>query len=138
MKRMNTYSASRHMARPGFSLIEITAVILLIGILAAGAAVAILPQVQRAKINTTKNSMKTIKSSITTYMVENNQPPATLTELIPSFLEESSATDAWNNPYYYTSTPGGAQQYQLISGGKDGDLTTPEDNIDLWTMDLTN
>ena len=32
------------MSRPGFSLIEITAVILLIGILAAGAAIAILPQ----------------------------------------------------------------------------------------------
>lgn len=129
---------NRMMARPGFSLIEITAVILLIGILAAGAAVAILPQVQKAKINTTKSSMRTIKSAINTYMVENNQPPSSVMALIPGYLEESSATDAWNNPYYYAVTTGGTNAYTLISGGPDGNLTTPDDNIDLWTMDLTN
>ncbi len=125
-------------ARPGFSLIEIVAVILLIGVLLAGAAVAILPQVERAKINSTKNSMRTIQTAINTYVVEKNRPPATLGELIPGYLEEQSATDSWDNPYYYTVTPGGANAYQLISGGADGDFSTLDDNIDLWTMDLTD
>lgn len=138
MNRSNTYQAGRHMARPGFSLIEITAVILLIGILAAGAAVAILPQVQRARVNTTKNSMNTIKSAMNSYMVATNQPPATLAALVPDYLEEGSLEDAWGNAYYYALTPGGANAYQLVSAGKDGDMTTPDDNIDLWTMDLSN
>lgn len=133
-----TQNRNRMYARPGFSLIEIVAVILLIGVLLAGAAVAILPQVQRAKVNSTKNSMRTIQTAINTYVVEKNQPPASLLELIPGYLEEQSATDSWDNPYYYTVTPGGANPYQLISGGEDGDFSTPEDNIDLWTMDLSD
>ncbi|MEM9372155.1 MAG: type II secretion system protein GspG [Planctomycetota bacterium] len=132
------HNRNRIAARPGFSLIEITAVILLIGVLLAGAAVAILPQVQRAKENSTKNSMQTIETAINSYVVTNNQPPATLSLLIPDYLTEQSATDSWDNPYYYAVTQGGAKPFQLISGGRDGDLTTPDDNIDLWTMDRTD
>lgn len=122
-------------ARPGFSLIEITAVILLIGILAAGAAVAILPQVSRAKVNATKNSMRTIKTQINSYMVEHSAPPSSLEVLIGQYLEEGSNIDAWGTKYYYMVTPGGARPYELRSAGPDRDFTTPEDNQDVWALD---
>lgn len=123
------------LSRPGFSLIEITAVILMIGILAAAAAVAILPQVSKARINTTKNSMRTIKTAINTYMVEHSVPPASLQILVGPYLEEGSDTDAWDTAYYYRVTPGVERPYQLISAGPDMAFDTPEDNIDLWLMD---
>lgn len=136
---MKTPTARRRaMTSPGFSLIEITAVILLIGILAAGAAVAILPQVAKAKVNTTKNSMKTIKTAINSYMVEHNEAPPTLLALIGSHLDEGSEVDAWKSAYYYALTPGAAHPYTLVSAGPDKDMTTPEDNIDLWTIDQAN
>ncbi len=125
-------------ARPGFSLIEITAVILLIGILAAGAAVAILPQVARAKVNATKNSMRTIKTQVSSYMVEHSAPPSSLQVMIGQYLEAGSDTDAWGTPYYYQVTPGAAQPYRLISAGADRDFNAAEDNLDLWTLDLPN
>lgn len=125
----------RLMSRPGFSLIEITAVILLIGILAAGAAVAILPQVARAKVNATKNSMRTIKSGIESYIVANSVPPATLSALIPDYLAKGSDQDAWKTMYYYRVTTGSVNAYELLSAGPDKDFNTPEDNIDLWLMD---
>lgn len=134
---MNTPNR-RTPARPGFSLIEITAVILLIGILAAGAAVAILPQVARARVNATKNSMQTIKTGISSYMVENSVPPSTLEVLIGSYLEEGSNIDAWGTPYYYRVTTGAARPYDLMSAGPDRDFSTAEDNLDLWLLDTRN
>jgi prepilin-type N-terminal cleavage/methylation domain-containing protein len=128
----------RPLARPGFSLIEITAVILMIGILAAAAAVAILPQVSKARVNTTKNSMKTVKTGINSYMVENATPPSSLSVLIGPYLEEGSDLDAWGTPLYYRVTTGAARPYELISAGPDKEFTTTEDNIDLWTIDQTN
>ncbi len=125
----------RYQARAGFSLIEITAVILLIGILAAGAAVAILPQVARAKVNATKNSMRTIKTSISSYMVEHSVAPNSLLVLVGPYLEEGSELDAWGTPYHYRPTPGAERQYMLISAGPDMVMDTLEDNIDVWLMD---
>lgn len=122
-------------ARPGFSLIEITAVILMIGILAAAAAVAILPQVNKARVNTTKNSMRTVKTQINSYMVEHAAPPSSLQILIGQYLEEGSDQDAWGTPLYYRVTTGAARPYELVSAGPDRDFSTPEDNVDLWTLD---
>lgn len=127
-------NARRHV-RPGFSLIEITAVILMIGILAAAAAVAILPQVNKARVNTTKNSMRTVKTQINSYMVEHAAPPQSLQALIGPYLEEGSDRDAWGTTFYYRVTTGGARPYELISAGPDRDFTTTEDNLDLWTLD---
>jgi general secretion pathway protein G len=130
-KRMTT-------ARPGFSLIEITAVILMIGILAAAAAVAILPQVNKARINTTKNSMRTVKTQINSYMVEHAAPPSSLQVLIGQYLEEGSDKDAWGTPFYYRVTAGATRPYELISAGPDRDFTTTEDNEDIWLIDQPN
>lgn len=126
---------TRNLARPGFSLIEITAVILMIGILAAAAAVAILPQVNRARVNTTKNSMRTVKTQINSYMVEHSVPPSSLQVLLGQYLEEGSDKDAWGTPFYYRVTTGATRPYELVSAGPDRDFSTPEDNIDLWTLD---
>jgi general secretion pathway protein G len=123
----------RYQARPGFSLIEITAVILLIGILAAGAAVAILPQVAKARVNNTRNSMQVIKTGIDSYMVENSAPPATLQAMIPAYLQPGSELDSWGNAFYYRVTPDAQRPYDLISAGPDGDFTTTDDNLDVWT-----
>lgn len=128
----------RYNARAGFSLIEIVAVILLIGILAAGAAVAVLPQVARARVKATENSMRTIRTSINSYMVEHAAPPPTLQAMIGQYLEEGSDLDAWGTPYYYRVTTGAARPFELVSAGPDADFGTPEDNIDLWAIQTGN
>jgi len=123
-------------ARPGFSLIELTAVLVILGILMAGAAVAVPAQVKKARVKTTKTSMQTIKTQINTYMVENaGDAPDTLLVLIPSFMESGSEVDAFKIPYYYRPTPGVglAHPYELTSAGPDKEFGT-EDDISVWTM----
>lgn len=123
-------------ARPGFSLIELTAVLVILGLLMAGAAVAVPKQIQKARIKTTKTSMVTIKTAVNTFMAENaGDAPALITELIPGFIEPGSELDSWDQAYYYRATPGLAHAYELISAGADKEFQTPDD-INLWTMDV--
>lgn len=127
-----TMSASR----PGFSLLELTAVLVILGLLAGAAAVAIPAQIEKARLRTTKTSMKTIKSQIESYRAENaGEAPASLQVLIPSFMEDGAQLDSWDQPYYYLPTPGQAYAYTLISKGPDKEQGT-EDDINVWTMDI--
>lgn len=123
-------------ARPGFSLIELTAVLVILGLLMAGAAIAVPRQIEKARIRVTKSSMTTIKTAINTYMAENaGDAPATLATMIPSYIEAGSEVDAWEEAYFYNPTPGAATPFDLISSGPDKEFQTSDD-ISVWTMDV--
>mgnify|MGYP003112569806 CR=1 FL=1 len=129
-------SMGRH-ARPGFSMIELVAVLVILGLLMAGAAVAIPGQIKRAKIRVTKTSMTTLKVSLNNYITQNNgTAPATLAELIPDYIEKGSEVDSWKNAYYYAATPGTDHSFNLVSKGPDGQISTADD-INIWTLDVT-
>ncbi|MGJ8636751.1 MAG: type II secretion system protein GspG [Phycisphaerales bacterium] len=124
--------------RPGFSLIELTAVLVILGLLMAGAAVAIPSQIERARIKVTKTSMTTIQTQIESYRAENaGTPPATLSALIPAFMKEGADIDSFKEQFYYLPTPGSTHEYELRSAGPDREMGT-EDDINIWTMDVTN
>jgi len=124
--------------RPGFSLMELVAVLVIIGLLMAGAAVAVPARIEKARIRVTKSSMVTIKTQIESYRAENaGDAPASLAVLIPSFMEEGADIDSFKRNYYYLPTPGSPHPYTLISEGPDKELGT-DDDINLWTMDVTN
>ena len=127
---------SRYLARPGFSLIELTAVLVILGLLMAGAAIAVPKQIQKARVRVTKSSMTTIKTAVNTYMADHaGDAPATIAELIPAYIEKGSDVDAWDRPYYYRATPGTAHPFELISSGDDKEFQSPDD-IDVWKMDV--
>ena len=118
--------------RPGFSLLEITLVLVIIGLLLAGAAVAIGPAFLRAQERTTRSSMETIKSQIEAFRIENKRLPDSLAELVPGYLEQGKMLDGWDNDYYYA--PGDANslyEYELMSAGKDLEFGT-DDDLSVW------
>ena len=130
--------AHRPAVRPGFSLIELTAVLVILGILMAGAAITVPKQIAKARIKVTKTSMATIKTSINTYMADHaGDAPISLTEMIPDIIEPGSDLDSWDRPFYYNPTPGGAHAFELISSGADKEFQTADD-INVWTMKVSN
>lgn len=139
MTTLNTQLArNARFARPGFSLIELTAVLVILGLLMAGAAVAVPSQIKKARIRTTKNSMVVIKTQVESYRAENaGDAPATLAALIPSFMEEGSDFDSFSEQFYYLPTPGGTRAFELRSSGPDKEMGT-EDDINVWTMDVNS
>ncbi len=127
----------RRGARPGFSLLEITLVLVIIGMLMAVAAVNLLGGAERARKKTTKISMKTIQTSIKDYQLNHaGTPPTSLSVLVnDDYLEDTALKDGWDQQFYYTvSATNQERQYQLISNGPDKTPGT-EDDISVWTMD---
>ena len=127
-----TFRSTRQ-ARRGFSLLELTLVILIIGVLMGVAAVAFGPALLRGKTTATKANLTRLKQAITEYQGINNQYPAGLDVLAPDYVE-SVPEDGWDNPFYYASPGQGGRSYDLISAGEDGAYGTPDD-IDVWTLD---
>jgi len=120
--------------RPGFSLLEITLVVLIIGVLMGIATVAFAPRLLQAKGQATEATMVQIKQALETYRGQHNQYPSNLSALTPDLLE-GPLVDGWDNPFWYAVPGQGGRPYDLISAGDDGDHGTMEDNIDVWSMD---
>lgn len=122
----------------GFSLLELLLVLVILGLLAGAAALAVGNIGARARISTTKTNLSTIKSAIEAYKLEKGSPPVTLAELYPGYLEPGKAeTDAWKSPFYYKYDDSSAdpqRPYMLLSYGPDKKPNTPDD-IDVWTME---
>lgn len=131
---MVTRTSTQRQAR-GFSLLELTLVIAIMGVLMAVAAYNLIGGADDAKIRVTKASMGTIKNALQQYYTHNSAYPATLHALIPTPLERGSDLDSWDRPFYYspTGSPGAPrdQGFTLRSAGPDGQMGT-EDDIDIW------
>jgi type II secretion system protein G len=127
-------------SRPGFSLLEITFVLVIIGLLMGVAAVGLVGAQERASIRTTKATMTTYKNAIQSFMGENaGNAPADLAALVTAkYIEAQNGqppTDAWDKQLYYQPTPGVAQPFALKSAGPNKTFGD-QDDIDVWTMDV--
>lgn len=134
---MNTKSRrkpARRSAR-GFSLLELTLVLVIIGALMTMAAVNLIGGASRAKLKTTKASMHTIASHLKTYYVEHNAYPPTLQVLVTGkYLEPTSLKDSYESDFYYKTPGRNNREFDLISAGEDKQLGSADD-LDLWTIE---
>lgn len=131
---MKTRTNARTMAR-GFSLLELTLVIAIMGVLMAVAAWNLIGGANNAKIDATKASMKVIKDQLQSYHLRNNAYPPSLQTLITETRTLSTDLDAWDQPFYYqpVGRPGAPMEeaFTLLSIGPDGQAGT-DDDIDIW------
>ncbi len=133
---MKTGTHTRLHAR-GFSLLELTLVIAIMGVLMAIAAVNLIGGADDAKIKATKSSMGIIKTQLQKYYTDHNVYPPSLMTLITEtrLLQEGANLDPWDREYYYSPVgkPNAPREqgFTLISMGPDGESGT-EDDIDIW------
>lgn len=120
----------------GFTLIEIMAVVLILGLLTTLVGVAILPRIESARRSTAGSQIKMLDAALETYRMDNarfptseqgldalvNRPPDARNYQDGGYLRESRVpVDPWGNPYQYES-PGqhNKRGYDLWSFGPDG------------------
>ncbi len=133
---MNALHAPRpRAARHAFSLLELTLVLVILGLLMAGAALSLGGFGSRAKARITRNNLTVIKQAIDAYHLEKSQYPVTLQVLLSGkYLDSTkSITDGWEQDVIYAVPGLAGQPYDLFSIGEDG-RTPSEDDIDVWTM----
>jgi general secretion pathway protein G len=118
-------------ARPGFSLLELTLVLAIIGILVAMVAVNIAGAGSRAKTKATKAMLETIATTLKSYHLEYSSYPPTLETLLtvkPPMLDPSKPLkDAWDSAFVYEPRPSGTSPFTLISMGEDKAIGSEDD-----------
>ncbi len=138
-----------HSRRAGFTLIEIMAVVVIMGMLMATLAVGISGQIDKARIATTRTKLTRIEQALEFYQMDNARfptsdqglealvreptaPPAPRSYTPGGYIKEDGLEDPWGTPFQYripgTNNP---HSFDLWSLGPDG--VEGSDDIANWS-----
>jgi len=138
----------------GFTLIEIMAVVLIMGLLMSLVGVAVFSQVDKARVTTTRMKIKQVGNSLERYYMDNGRYP-TSEQGLQALLQKPSGSpeprnyprggyirdkgmisDAWDQPLEYES-PGqrNPDWFDLWSTGADGSPGGTDTNEDIGNWD---
>ncbi len=121
----------------GFTLIEIMAVVLIIGLLSTLVGLAVIPRIDQARVTTTRTQLQMLDGALETYRMDTanfptteqglnaliNPPPDAPNAQAGGYLRERRVPqDAWGHPFHY-EYPGthNTHSYDLWSYGADGE-----------------
>lgn len=127
---------TRRPRRGGFSVLELTIAIAILGIMMAVAGFAFVPMLLRARANATEQSMKQIDTAIKSYFANEGSFPPNLAALVPGYLE-TLPLDGWDNQFFYSPNGATPNTFILISWGADGEDGT-DDDIDFEVVKQPN
>ncbi len=147
-----------HESRDGFTLIEIMAVVLIIGLLSGIVGVAVFSQVEKGKATAAKTQIRNLEGVLELYHMDNSRFPTTEQGLEalatrPSgspeprnypeggyMRSETVPVDPWGEPYQY-EYPGqhNSRSFDLWTYGADGAPggEGPDRDLGNWTDDDT-
>lgn len=128
----------------GFTLIEIMAVVLIMGLLMGLVGVSVFSQVDRARATTARAKISQIESALEFYRMDNFKYPPTLDGLVTApagaknypkggYLKRKEALiDPWDSKFNYLN-PGTKNPFSvdLSSAGPDG-VAGNEDDVNNW------
>ena len=104
----------------GMTLIEIMVVITILGLIAAAVGVAVIPQLNQARIDRARLDIKNIQNAMKLYYTKKGNYPDTATGLrglVEMQALEAIPRDPWNNEYTYLNEGG---KPVIVSYGADG------------------
>jgi general secretion pathway protein G len=120
-------AAKRRRAREGMTLVEIMIVVIIMALIATAVGVAVLPQLQRARVTQSRSDALEVRSAVLLFMGQ--EPGAdcpTMDELQEAGVLDSSrrTNDAWDNPFIVECE---GDDIAVISNGPDGQSGTEDD-----------
>jgi len=136
MKRRNRKT------RKGFTMVELMAVLIILGLLATVLVRNFMGQTDRARVIITKANLKILHSAISQFKMETGRFPTEDEGLIalieqPSdvetwepggYLETTEINkDGWGNEFIYELYPESGKQFVIRSSGPDGEEGTEDD-----------
>lgn len=116
------------LAAAALTLVEILAVVVILGLLAATLTVGISGKMAKAKKELARTQIAQLVAQVQVFQLETRNVPTTAKGLgaltaDPSssyYVEPSRLKDPWGNPYRYVVPGSGGQPFEIVSSGADG------------------
>lgn len=123
---MRKQLAKRRARRAGMTLMEIMIVLVIVGMLATGVGVALMPQLEKAREKDTAKAVQVVKSAVNMYKLDNPRGCPDMAELVRAkYIDGSkSSVDAWGNEFVIQCERG---EVNVVSPGPDGQPGTEDD-----------
>jgi len=115
--------------RRGFSVLELTIAIAILGVMVAVAGFAMIPYLGRAKVSATKSQMRIVGEALTSYYADKGTFPPDLQTLKTAGYLQKDPSDGWKADFFYSPNGPTQDTFLLISWGADG-IDGTEDDID--------
>lgn len=131
-RRLNRRRASKR----GMTLIEIIVVITILSLLMAAVGIAVIPQLDQAKVDRAKMDIQNIQNALKTYYAKKGNYPDTgagLKAVVDAQILEKMPVDPWDHEYVYLNEGG---KPVIISYGKDGAPGGTDGDADISSKDL--
>lgn len=137
-------------ARRGFTMVELMAVLIILGLLATVVVTNFVGKIGDARKTTTKASLKQLSAAVYQFYMDNNRYPSEDVGLIELVEQPSDCTnwepggyldstdlpvDGWNRDFIYELDPGSGKPFVIKSLGADGQDGGEGDNEDLLSTD---
>lgn len=135
------------MLRPSASamtLIEILAVVVILGMLAATLTVGVSAKMGRAKKEVAKTAIAQLVAQVQTLQLDTRRLPSSSDGLsvlssdpaAPWYVEPGRLKDPWGNPYRYLAPGSNGQAFEIVSLGADGRTGGTGDDADVSSVSL--
>jgi general secretion pathway protein G len=121
-----TRAAARRTRAEGMTLVELMIVVIIMALIATAVGVAVLPQIKKARIKSTKADAQAVRSAVQLWMSDNpNKCPSIQDMLNDGVLDKTKrTTDAWDNAF---SIGCEGDDVVVVSAGPDGQMGTEDD-----------
>ena len=130
----NKGKGGRRAGAPGWSLLELMVVLVIIGLLAGLVGPRVLDFLERGEVAAAEQQAKNLEQALLTYRMDIGRFPTTeqgLAALVKApaeyadhwqgpYLNDAVPNDPWRNPYRYEQRPDALRGYVLYSMGADG------------------
>jgi len=140
----------RRQIRTGFTMVELMAVLIILGLLAGVVVKNFVGQTEKAKVTTTKASLRLLASAVNQFYMENNRYPTEDEGLLVLIEAPSDVTnyppggyldttelpvDGWDHEFVYELYPESGKPFVIKSLGADGLDGGEGYNADLLSTD---
>ena len=134
----------------GFTMVELVAVLIILGLLAAVVVKSFTGTVDEARVKTTKMSLKLLHDAVLQFKMDTGQypseedglmalieePPDVIGWTSGGYLETTEVPkDAWGGEFVYQLEPESGKPFVIISYGADGESEGEGNNADLYSTD---
>jgi len=137
-------------AKPGFTMVELMAMLIIIGLLATLVVTKVATKIDQARVTTTKANLKTLHAAVNQFKMDTSRFP-TEEEGLRALVEQPSdvqnwepggylettdvAKDGWGREFVYQLHPEGNSQFVIVSYGADGEEGGEGYDADLYSTD---